>query len=161
MRLLLTLNFRTDSPGTGTEISVSGNNPIQMREMNTGCQVKKFSTDQRRVRKLASKKHEVFCVSVARIGRRAFNCEACQSQWLSDRFFDPATNLCSRGFFKHVCGRFNSRIGVDPAGARWARNGALPHCHSRGVGKQVLKRHPRIGSGRTQGNEASGDRNQC
>ena len=32
---------------------------------------------------------------------------------------------------------------------------------SRGVGKQVLKRHPRIGSGRTQSNEASGDRNQC
>ena len=123
--------------------------------------VKKFSTDQRRVRKLASKKHEVFRVGVARIGRRAFNCEACQPQWLSDRFFDPATNLCSRGFFKHVCGRFNSRIGVDPAGARRARNGALPHCHSRGVGQQVLKRHPRIGSGRTQSNEASGDRNQC
>ena len=50
MRLLLTLNFCTDSPGTGTEISVSGNDPIQMREMNTGCQVKKFSTDQRRAR---------------------------------------------------------------------------------------------------------------
>ena len=37
MRLLFALNFRTDSPRTGTEISVSGNDPIQIREMNTGC----------------------------------------------------------------------------------------------------------------------------
>ena len=37
MRLLFAFNFRTDSPGTGTEISVSGNDPIQMGEMNTGC----------------------------------------------------------------------------------------------------------------------------